>query len=74
MSGTKIDVSKLQFEEALEQLKEIMKKLQSTEIKLQDAVEQYELSIALKKHCEKLLNEARVKIEELAQNSSNELE
>lgn len=71
-SENKLDVNHLQFEEALDQLKEIMKKLQSSEIKLQDSIEQYERSIALKNHCEALLNNARVKIEELTRDVAND--
>ncbi|ESU40765.1 Exodeoxyribonuclease VII small subunit [Giardia duodenalis] len=70
--NNKIDVSNLQFEEALDQLKEIMKQLQSNEIKLQDSIAQYEKSIALKNHCEALSNNARVRIEELAQSNASD--
>lgn len=49
-----------------------MKQLQSNEIKLQDSIAQYERSIALKNHCEALSNNARVRIEELAQSNASD--
>ena len=70
---SKIDnIENLSFEDALERLKLIMKNLQSNEIKLQDAVDQYEMSIALKEHCEKLLSNAKVKIIKIGENINSQ--
>ena len=59
------DFSKISFEEALNQLENIVRELEAGKIKLGDAVEAYETATALKKFCEDKLKLAQLKIEKI---------
>jgi exodeoxyribonuclease VII small subunit len=60
------DVKKLSFEQAVQELETIVKKLESGDIPLEESIHAYERGVALKKHCEKTLQEARMKIEKIS--------
>lgn len=62
-------IKMLTFEQAMEKLEEITKNLGSGKETLEGAVNDYEIGMTLKKHCENLLNEAKLKIEKVIQNS-----
>ncbi|MBO5442489.1 MAG: exodeoxyribonuclease VII small subunit [Alphaproteobacteria bacterium] len=55
----------LSFEEALLQLENIVRELESGRIKLDDAVTAYEKAVSLKQFCEKRLKDAQLKIEKI---------
>jgi exodeoxyribonuclease VII small subunit len=63
---TKDDVSKLTFEQAIHQLKEIVGRIEQGEIPLQDSLEQYEKGMALIKHCRDILQKAEKRIERIS--------
>ncbi len=56
----------MSFEDALEELKEIVSTLESGEGKLDQAIESYERGAKLKRHCEAKLREAQEKIEKIS--------
>ena len=61
----KIDDHKIQdldFEEAMDQLNEIIQGLESGEVKLSESVDKFELGSELAKHCKKLLDDAETRI------------
>ena len=58
-------IKKLTFEEALHQLEEIVQKIDSGQEDLAQAVESFEHGILLKKHCDSLLKEAKLKIDKI---------
>lgn len=60
-----LNLEKLSFEDALMQLENIVRELESGKIKLDDAVEVYEKATALKKFCENKLKAAQLKIEKI---------
>lgn len=60
------DIRKMTFEDALQALEEIVKGLESGEVKLDTAISSYERGAALKRHCEKKLREAQAKIEKIS--------
>jgi exodeoxyribonuclease VII small subunit len=60
------DIPKMSFEDALEELKEIVSTLESGEGKLDQAIEAYERGAKLKRHCEAKLREAQEKIEKIS--------
>ena len=60
-----MDNEKLTFEDAYNQLTELVKKMESGEMSLADSVAAYEQGIKLKAYCEQLLKEAELKIETL---------
>ncbi len=53
------------FEQAMTQLDEIVRKLESGQIPLEEAVKTYEKGMELKKICEEKLKNAEMKIEKL---------
>ncbi len=57
------DIAKLSFEEALEQLEEIVHTLEGGKGKLDEAIVSYERGAALKRHCEAKLKEAQQKVD-----------
>lgn len=59
------DIAKLGFEEALQQLEEIVRQLESGRAKLDTAISSYERGVLLKRHCEEKLREAQMKIDRI---------
>lgn len=55
----------MSFEEALAELEAIVGALESGKAPLEQSIQSYERGIALKKHCESKLAEAREKIEKI---------
>lgn len=63
---TEKSIEKLSFEEALSELEGIVRNLETGQTKLDESIAAYERGVALKKHCEKRLNDARLKIEKIS--------
>lgn len=59
------DITKLSFEEALDQLEEIVSKLEDGSINLEESIEEYTRGVHLKNHCETKLKEATLKVEQI---------
>jgi exodeoxyribonuclease VII small subunit len=59
------DITKLSFEEALEQLEDIVSKLEDGSIDLEQSIEEYTRGVHLKNHCETKLREATLKVEQI---------
>ncbi len=55
----------MSFENALSELEEIVRSLESGKAPLEESITAYERGMALKQHCEKKLQEARLKIEKI---------
>ena len=53
------------FEDALLELEEIVKSLERGDVSLDDAIAAFERGTALKAHCQKRLEEARMKVEQI---------
>ncbi len=62
------DVKTLSFEAALEQLEQIVQKLESGRAPLAESIAIYERGEALKQHCETLLKAAEARIENITLN------
>ena len=65
------DVSALSFEQAMKELEDIVRRLESGQVKLDEAVSAYERGAALKAHCESKLAEARTKVEKITWSGKN---
>ena len=67
MTDSKIpaDIKKLSFEDALTEMQDIVQRLESGQVKLEDAVESYARGAHLKQHCQAKLKEAQVKIDKI---------
>ena len=59
------DIEKLSFEEALKELDSIVHKMETGDIKLSDSVAFYERGVNLKKHCEKILADSKLKVDKV---------
>ena len=58
-------ISKMSFEEALGELEEIVRRIESGEVDLDSAIQAYERGAALKKHCDTKLREAEEKVSKI---------
>ncbi|MBM3520708.1 MAG: exodeoxyribonuclease VII small subunit [Alphaproteobacteria bacterium] len=59
------DIASLTFEKALAQLEEIVSRLESGKVDLEQSIAIYTRGEALKAHCEKLLKDAEARIEKI---------
>ncbi|HXP78176.1 MAG TPA: exodeoxyribonuclease VII small subunit [Stellaceae bacterium] len=59
------DIVKLSFEEALQELEQIVKRLEGGTGKLDDAIQSYERGTLLKRHCEAKLREAQARVDKI---------
>lgn len=65
------NIENLSFEEAMSELDSVVRRLESGNIKLDEAVSTYERGIALQKHCLNKLNTAKAKIDLLITDGKN---
>jgi len=69
MSDTKVqipdDVAKMSFEQALTALEEIVGKLESGDVGLEESIETYTRGTQLRAHCDAKLADARARIEKI---------
>lgn len=59
------DIAKMSFEDALEELQQIVGQLEKGEGKLDQAIAAYERGAALKRHCEDKLRAAKEQIDKI---------
>ncbi len=59
---TEDEIKKLNFEEGLKKLEELVTHLDDGDLSLEESISYYEIGIKLKSHCEKLLKTAELKI------------
>ncbi len=59
------EINKLSFEKAMEELSEIVENLESGNIDLEKSIEYYTRGSHLKSHCQKKLDEAALKLDEI---------
>ena len=65
-----VDVSKLTFERAIEELETIVKRLEDGKVPLEESVTIYERGEALKRRCEELLRLAEARVEKITLDAS----
>jgi exodeoxyribonuclease VII small subunit len=58
-------INALPFEKALEELENIVRRLERGDVPLEDSIAIYERGEVLKKHCEALLKKAEARIEKI---------
>lgn len=64
----------IQFEGSLEKLEEIVKKLESGELPLEDSLTAFQEGVSLVKQCQTLLSQAEQKVEMLVKASADTVE
>ena len=67
------DVSDLSFEEALAELEQVVRGLESGQQKLEDAIAAYERGAALRRHCEFRLAEAEARVAAIVERADGTL-
>ncbi len=65
-TGKTDDIEKMTFEQAIQQLKGIVDRIEQGQIPLQDSLDQYEKGMALIKHCRDILQKAEKRIERIS--------
>jgi exodeoxyribonuclease VII small subunit len=71
--NTQIDVKKLSFERALEELETIVKRLEDGKVPLEESVTIYERGEALKRRCEELLRQAEARVDKITTDANGEV-
>ena len=66
------DIAALPFERALEELEQIVRRLERGEVPLEESIQIYERGEALKRHCESLLKRAEARIEKITLSPSGQ--
>jgi exodeoxyribonuclease VII small subunit len=64
------DVSKLTFEQAIDELESIVKRLEEGKVALEESVSIYERGEVLKRRCEELLRQAEARVEKITLDAS----
>ncbi len=59
------EIRKMSFEEALRALEEIVQRLESGEVSLEDSIDIYSRGTQLKRHCEATLRVAQERVEKI---------
>lgn len=65
---------KYTYEEALEQLESLVKKLEEGNVSLEQSVKDFELATDLKRYCEQKLNEAQMSVEKIVKGDATQKE
>jgi exodeoxyribonuclease VII small subunit len=66
-------IEEMNFEEALQELTNLVKKLDSEQEGLSDAIDAFERGIKLKTHCQQKLQEARLKVEKIVADANGNI-
>jgi len=67
------DIKKMSFEDALEELEDIVRELETGRGALEDSINAYARGAALKKHCENKLNDAQARIDKIVVDASGKV-
>ena len=70
--NNQVDVKKLSFEHAIEELESIVKRLEDGKVPLEESVAIYERGEALKRRCEELLRQAEARVEKITTDASGQ--
>lgn len=73
MASPQKRIEDLSFEEALKELEGIVRRLETGEASLEQAIGDYEAGMQLKSLCQKKLEEARLKVEKIVKDTSGQL-
>ncbi len=70
--NTQVDVRKLSFERAMEELESIVTKLEGGKVPLEESVTIYERGESLKRRCEELLRQAEARVEKITTDANGQ--
>lgn len=69
----KKEIEKMSFEEAFQELEDTVKKIDDGNDNLENSIAAFERGTKLKEHCEKKLQEAKMKIETITKSANGEI-
>lgn len=67
------DIKAMEFEQAIAELEKIVASLENGTVSLKDSVNMYERGVLLKKHCESILDSARMVIQQISADVKEEV-
>ena len=67
-----VDIAKMSFEAAMEELENVVRQLESGEVALDKSIEMYSRGEMLKRHCETRLQTASEQVERIVTNQDGE--
>jgi exodeoxyribonuclease VII small subunit len=67
MNETGPDIAQMSFEEALRALEDVVRKLETGEVPLEESISLYERGEQLRRHCQARLDAAQARIEKIVQ-------
>lgn len=70
----KKDIQKLKYEEAVQELEQVLADLENGSLELEVMLERFELGKELLAHCQELLDKAELHIREVSQNTEKSAE
>lgn len=73
MTARKTNEDKLRYEDAIEQLEQLVERIEAGEIGLEESLKQYEHGVKLIQRCRAILDSAEKKIAELTRGEDGEL-
>jgi exodeoxyribonuclease VII small subunit len=65
MDGAAPDIAGMSFEDALRALEDVVRKLETGEVPLEESISLYERGEALRRHCQARLDAAQARIEKI---------
>jgi exodeoxyribonuclease VII small subunit len=71
--NTQVDVKKLSFERALEELETIVKRIEEGKVPLEESVAIYERGESLKRRCEELLRQAEARVDKITTDANGQV-
>ena len=71
--NTPVDVKKLSFERAIEELETIVKRLEDGKVPLEESVTIYERGESLKRRCEELLRQAEARVDKITTDANGQV-
>ncbi|MHC4882190.1 MAG: exodeoxyribonuclease VII small subunit [Planctomycetota bacterium] len=70
--SSKKEIESLSFEQAIENLTEIVDQIETGQVPLAESLQQYEKGMAMIQHCRKILLDAEKRIEQIAENDAED--
>jgi exodeoxyribonuclease VII small subunit len=71
--NTQVDVKKLSFENAIEELETIVRRLEEGKVPLEESVAIYERGESLKRRCEELLRQAEARVDKITTDANGQV-
>ena len=71
--NTQVDVKKLSFERAMEELETIVTRLEGGKVPLEESVAIYERGESLKRRCEELLRRAEARVDKITTDANGQV-